>query len=72
MEVVAVLALLGGVLWLLRRRGMAIPAAGGVRQMSVAERTPLGAQHALHLVRVKDKVILVATGPGCCQMRELE
>jgi flagellar biogenesis protein FliO len=68
--VVLVLSLLGGALMILRRRGIAsfraLP-AGNPRQMKVVERVPLGAQHALHLVRVGDRLILVATAPGSCQ-----
>jgi flagellar biogenesis protein FliO len=70
LAVILVLSLLGGALLFLRRRGVAsfrgLP-AGNTRQMKVVERVPLGAQHALHLVRVGDKLILVATAPGSCQ-----
>jgi flagellar biogenesis protein FliO len=74
--VIFVLALLGGVLYFLRRRGMATFKGTGtfgrqqvaVRQLKVVERIPLGPQHALHLVRVGDGLILVATSPGSCQI----
>ena len=71
--VILVLGLLGALLYALRRRGMAsfsvLPARQGTpRQMKVVERVPLGAQHALHLVRVGEKLILVATAPGSCQL----
>ena len=73
LAVVLVLSLLGGLLFFLRRRGIAsfsaFPAgAANARQLKVVERVPLGAQHALHLVRVGDKLILVATAPGSCQV----
>ena len=79
LAVILVLSLLGGVLFFLRRRGIAsfsaLPAraalgrqAANARQLKVVERVPLGAQHALHLVRVGDKLILVATAPGSCQV----
>jgi flagellar biogenesis protein FliO len=73
--IILVLSLLGGTLYVLRRRGMAslsgTPKLTGVaRQMKVVERIPLGAQHALHLVRVGDMLVLVATAPGCCQMMD--
>lgn len=42
------------------------------KQMQMIERMPLSGQHALHLVRVGEKVLLVVTGPGCCQMKEVE
>jgi len=69
--VLAVFALLGGLLWLLKRRGIASLALGGrrgagVRQMEVLERVPLTAQHAVHLVRVSGKVILIGTAPSSC------
>ena len=73
LAVILVLSLLGGLLFFLRRRGIAsfsaFPAgAVSARQLKVLERVPLGAQHALHLVRVGDKLILVATAPGSCQV----
>ena len=73
LAVILVLSLLGGLLFFLRRRGIAsfpaFPAgAANVRQLKVVERVPLGAQHALHLVRVGDRLILVATAPGSCQV----
>jgi len=79
LAVILVLSLLGGLLVFLRRRGIApfsaFPAGAGfgkqtasARQLKVVERVPLGAQHALHLVRVGEKLILVATAPGSCQV----
>lgn len=79
LAVVFVLALLGGVLYFLRQRGVAsfasFPGAGTfarqpatVRQLKVVERVPLGPHHALHLVRVGERLILVATAPGSCQL----
>ncbi len=76
---ILVLSLLGGLLYFLRRRGMAsfngIPGTGTLgrqsasdRQLKVMERVPLGPQHALHLVRVGERTILVATAPGSCQV----
>ena len=78
LAVIAVLALLGGVLLFLRRRGIAsfngIAALRGPvpvpRQLRVMERLPLGPQHALHLVRMGDRTVLVATAPGSCQIIE--
>jgi flagellar biogenesis protein FliO len=78
LAVILVLSLLGGTLYFLRKRGVASfpgtgPAFGrqaGPRQMKVVERIPLSTQHAVHLVRVGDKLILVATAPGSCQMMD--
>lgn len=76
--VTLVLTLLGGVLYVLRKRGVAsfseaaLPFGrpANIRQLKVMEKLPLGAQHALHLVRVGDRLILVATAPGSCQMMD--
>lgn len=78
LAVILVLSLLGGALWFLRKRGMAsfqnaaLPFGRHTanRQLKVIERVSLGAQHALHLVRVGDRFVLVATAPGSCQMME--
>jgi flagellar biosynthetic protein FliO len=69
--VLVVFALLGGLLWLLKKRGIAsLPVVGrraaGIRQMEVLERVPLTPQHAVHLVRVSGKVILIGTAPSSC------
>ncbi|HVW85389.1 MAG TPA: flagellar biosynthetic protein FliO [Bryobacteraceae bacterium] len=64
--VVAVLALLGGVLFVLRRRFPKL-SPGDVGSMELVERLPLGPQHALHLVRVGERRIVVATAPSSCQ-----
>jgi flagellar biogenesis protein FliO len=70
-----VLALLGVVLRVLQRRGLAsfrLPGqlAGGerLRQLELLDRLVLDAQHAVHLVRVGEKKVLIATGPGSCQL----
>jgi flagellar biogenesis protein FliO len=70
--VLAVFALLGALLWFAKRRGMAsfpvsLRRAGG-RQVEVLERVPLTAQHALHLVRVGDRTVLIATAPSSCTL----
>lgn len=66
--VAGVLALLGGTLWLLRRRGMVAgfrnKTAG--RRLECVERLALGPQHILHLVRVGGQPMIVATFPGGC------
>ena len=66
--VVAVLVLLAVTVWLLQRRGFAsFPLrTGSVRRMQVIERLPLTAQHALHLVRIEGKILIVASAPGGC------
>ena len=69
----AVLALLGVALWFLKRQGGLLPAlqrtAG--RRLQVVERVALGPQHALALVSVDGKTMLVGTGPGVCEIRDV-
>jgi flagellar biogenesis protein FliO len=70
--IVLVMALLGGALLFLKKRGGAtlrFPAAGP-RRLEVIERVSLGPQHALHLVRTGDRVVLIATAPNSCQLLE--
>jgi flagellar biosynthetic protein FliO len=69
--VAGVLLLLGGTLWWLRRRGVAgigLSRRGSSRLMECLERLPLGPQHALHLVRMGDTDLLVASSPGGCSL----
>jgi len=71
--VLLVFALLGGLLWFAKRRGMAsFPLgsrrAGSGRRLEVLERVPLTPQHALHLVRVSDRTVLIATAPSSCTL----
>ena len=69
--VALVLMLLGATLWWLRRRGLAVLSltrrAGG-RRMECVERLPLGPQHALHLIRLGDTELLVASSPSGCSL----
>ena len=70
--ILAVFALLGGVLWMLKRRGVAALALSGrrpgARRLEVLERIPLTPHHALHLVRIADKVVLIGTAPSACAL----
>lgn len=71
MAVALVLLLLVGTLAWLRRRGwaaVALPRRVAGRKMECLERLPLGPQHALHLVRIGDAVLVVATAPGGCSL----
>jgi flagellar biogenesis protein FliO len=68
--VAGVLALLMGTLWWLRSRGLAgLPARrkGGAR-LEVLERVQLAPQHALHLVRLGGRLLLVAVSPAGCTL----
>ena len=64
----AVILLLVSVLWLLRRRGIAVLplARSRNRRLECLERLPLGPQHTLHLVRLGERELLLASTPGGC------
>lgn len=69
--VAGVLCLLAATLWWLRRRGMVRVFPAGkpsARQMECLERLQLGPQHTLHLVRLGDTALLVASSPGGCAL----
>jgi flagellar biogenesis protein FliO len=65
-----VFLLLGGAIWALARRGggtgFPVLRRGPAKQeeMSCLARMPLTSQHTLHLVKVGDRTVLVATYPG--------
>ena len=61
------LALLAGALWWLRRKGFTQWRSARASQwMEVIESRGLGPGHTLHLVRVADRVMALAThGAGC-------
>jgi len=66
-----VLALLGGTLWWLRRRGMVVglaPRRVAGRRLECIERLPLAPQLTLHLVRLGDTALLVAASPAGCTL----
>lgn len=67
-----VLALLGGAVWLLKQKQVTLTRGHGPKQLEVVERIALGPQHALALVRVNGNVVLVGTGPGVCEIRNVE
>jgi flagellar biogenesis protein FliO len=69
--VAGVLALLGVTLWWLRRRGFAgMPLARrpARRRLECLERLPLSPQHTLHLVRLGEAALLVASSPAGCSL----
>jgi flagellar biosynthetic protein FliO len=68
-----VLLILGGALWMLKRKGMARFAAvnfrvKGQRRLEIVERLPLTPQHTLCLVRVGDRTVLIGTAPSNCSV----
>jgi len=71
--VLLVFALLGGLFWFAQSRGLAAfrigaPRCGNGRRLEVLERVGLTPQHALHLVRVSDRTVLIATAPSSCTL----
>ncbi len=79
LHIFLVLALLVTTLWLLRRKGLAslnlsLPRrSAGPKEMELIERLTLTAHHSLHLVRVKDRVLLIGLSPsGCNTLTEVQ
>jgi flagellar biogenesis protein FliO len=70
--VAGVLALLGATLWMLKRKQLLTPHRRDLKAMEVVERVTLSPQHTLALVRVKGGLVLVGTGPGVCEIRNVE
>jgi len=74
LAVLAVFGCLGGSMWWLRRRGLAHFAIGADKKkagiLEHVERLPLSATHTLHVVRMADRAILIASWPGGCQAVE--
>jgi flagellar biogenesis protein FliO len=70
----AVFMLLGGLLWWMRGRGLAMPGrARARRRLEVIERLALAPQQSLHLVRLDGNTFLVACSPsGCTLLQAIE
>jgi flagellar biogenesis protein FliO len=65
----AVMAVFGASLWWLKRKGIInsrIPLVSGksVRRLQMLECLPVAPQHALHLVQVGDRVVLIGRSPS--------
>jgi len=70
-KVALVLVLLSGALWWLRRSGLAQWRRTRPGQMmEVIESRTLGPGHTLHLVRIADRVLALATHNGGCTLLE--
>ncbi len=70
--VLLVFAILAGTLWALRRAGAArwrAPGGAGPRhRIELVERVTLGPQHAVHLVRLGGRGLLIASHAGGCTL----
>jgi len=73
LSVLAVFGLLGAALWTMRRGGFANIRAlrRDAKSLESIERLPLTPQHALHLVKIRGRELVVATHPqGCALLLE--
>ena len=76
LAVLLVLGLLAAALWWLRQKsglriaGVSIRRSGRRRHVVLVERVSLTPQHALHLIHVADRALLVSTGPTGCSILE--
>jgi flagellar biogenesis protein FliO len=73
--VIAVFALVGLLLWTLRRGGFAMLRGPRLKNKSLEsmERLALSPTHALHLVKIRGREVVVATHPqGCALLMETE
>jgi flagellar biosynthetic protein FliO len=73
--VLAVLGLLCGALWVLRRKGLVRTGIrrrreDGLPRLEVIDRLPLTPQHSLHLVRLADRTLLIGLSPNGCNLLE--
>ncbi len=70
--VLAVFGTLGGLLWILRKKGIAhirlTNRTGAQRRLELVERLSISAQHTVCLVRVDDKVLAIGLSPAGCQL----
>jgi flagellar biogenesis protein FliO len=75
LAVLFVLGLLAAALWWLRKKGgVRLPGGAGrggrQRHVVLVEKMSITPQHALHLIRIADRALLVGTGPSGCGLIE--
>ena len=73
--VFVVFALLGGMLWVLRGKGLASfrfphKSFTSQKQLEVLERLPLTPNHSIHLVRFAGRTLLIGVAPSGCTLLE--
>jgi flagellar biogenesis protein FliO len=69
LAVAGVLSLFASMLWWLKRQGFArAKRSARGRQMECLERLPLSPQHTLHLVRLGQTMMVVASSPSGCSL----
>ncbi len=71
-SVCGVLLLLAAALWFLKRRRLVtLGPQRAAKHLQIIERVALGPQHSLSLIRVDGRSMLVGTGPGVCEIRDV-
>ncbi len=70
-SVAGVLLALAAALWLLKNKQLVTVRRTGMKQLEIVDRIALGPQHNLALVRVNGEMMLVGTGPGVCEIRNV-
>jgi flagellar biogenesis protein FliO len=72
--ILLVLALLGAAMWLLRRKNLlqfSLPGkAAGLQRLQTVERLHLTPQHAVFLLRVGDRAVLISSHAAGCTLLE--
>jgi len=73
--IAAVLGVLCGGLWLLKRKGyvqsrIRRPNGDGHPRLEVLDRLALTPHHSLHLVRLADRTLLIGLSPNGCELLE--
>ena len=73
--ILLVLALLGAVMWLLRRKNLlqfslSGKAAAGLQHLQTVERLHLTPQHAVFLLRLGDRAVLMSSHAAGCTLLE--
>ena len=72
LAILLVLALLASTLYVVKRKGWTqlpggVKTSGGrSKEMAYLERLPLGPQHSLHLVQVRDRILVISQAPSGC------
>jgi flagellar biosynthetic protein FliO len=74
LAVVAVLAMLYAVVWLLKQKGLvrftATRARGSQARLEVIDRLVLTPHHSVHLIRMADRTLLIGLSPNGCNLLE--
>ena len=72
LALLAVFGLLAAALWFVRTRRSPILGRSAERRLRVLERVALSQQHSLCLVQIDRRIMMVTTGPGGCQVVDMQ